>query len=66
MLSPKNSDDENDNGFVRVYPGKLQLQITDAFVNVPVNTDTTISDLVRDALNRFELPDYRIEDHRFV
>lgn len=58
--------DENDKGFVRVYPGKLQLQIEDAFVNVPVDNDTTVSDLVRDALNRFGLQDNKIEDYRFV
>ncbi|XP_055297893.1 diacylglycerol kinase theta isoform X7 [Sitodiplosis mosellana] len=56
--------DENDRGFVRVYPGKLQLQIEDAFVNVPVDNDTTVSDLVRDALNRFGLQDNKIEDYR--
>lgn len=58
--------DENDKGFVRVYPGKLQLQIEDAFVNVPVDNDTTVSDLVRDALNRFGLQDNKIEDYRCV
>lgn len=58
--------DENDQGFVRVYPGKLQLQIEDAFVNVPVNNDTTVSDLVRDALNRFGLQDNKIEDYRLA
>lgn len=58
------SDKENDKGFVRVYPGKLQLQIEDAFVNVPVDNDTTVSDLVRDALNRFGLQDNKIEDYR--
>lgn len=56
--------DENDKGFVRVYPGKLQLQIQDAFVNVPVDNDTAVSDLVRDALNRFGLQDNKIEDYR--
>ncbi|XP_031628773.1 diacylglycerol kinase theta isoform X2 [Contarinia nasturtii] len=56
--------DENDNGFVRVYPGKLQLQIEDAFVNVPVDNETTVNDLVRDALNRFGLQDNKIEDYR--
>lgn len=60
------SNEENDKGSVRVYPGKLQLQIEDAFVNVPVENETTVSDLVRDALNRFGLQDSRIEDHRFV
>lgn len=49
---------------MRVYPGKLQLQIEDPFVNVPVYNDTTVSDLMRDALNRFGLQDNKIEDHR--
>lgn len=58
------SDKENEKGFVHVYPGKLQLQIEDAFVNVPVDNDTTVSDLMRDALNRFGLQDNKIEDYR--
>lgn len=49
---------------MRVYPGKLQLQIEDAFVNVPVDNDTNVSDLMRDALNRFGLQDNKIEDYR--
>lgn len=57
-------DKENDKGFVRVYPGKLQLQIDDPFVNVAVDNDTTVSDLVRDALNKFGLQDSQIEDYR--
>lgn len=61
-----NSDKENEKGFVRVYPGKLQLQIEDAFVNVPVDNDTNITDLMRDALNRFGLQDNKIEDYRWV
>lgn len=49
---------------MRVYPGKLQLQIDDPFVNVAVDNDTTVSDLVRDALNKFGLQDSHIEDYR--
>lgn len=49
---------------MRVYPGKLQLPIEDAFVNVPVDNDTKVADLMRDALNRFELQDNKIEDYR--
>lgn len=51
---------------MRVYPGKLQLQIEDAFVNVPVDNDTNVSDLMRDALNRFGLQDNKIEDYRYA
>lgn len=58
------SDKENDKGFVRVYPGKLQLQIEEAFVNVPVDNDTIVSDLMRYALNRFGLHESKIEDYR--
>lgn len=58
------SDKENDKGFVRVYPGKLQLQIDEPFVNVAVDNDTTVSDLVRDALDKFGLKDNKIEDYR--
>lgn len=60
-----NSDRENESGFVRVYPGKLQLQYEDAFVNVPVDNSTNVSDLMRDALNRFGLQDNKIEDYRY-
>lgn len=65
-LTFTNRDKENDKGFVRVYPGKLQLQIDDPFVNVAVDNDTTVSDLVRDALNKFGLQDSHIEDYRWV
>ncbi|XP_037051988.1 diacylglycerol kinase theta isoform X6 [Bradysia coprophila] len=57
-------DKENDKGFVRVYPGKLQLQIDEPFVNVGVDNDTTVSDLVRDALDKFGLKDNKVEDYR--
>lgn len=60
----KCSDKENDKGFVRVYPGKLQLQIDEPFVNVGVDNDTTVSDLVRDALDKFGLKDNKVEDYR--
>jgi diacylglycerol kinase (ATP) len=64
-LSPSfstNSDKEIDKGFVRVYPGKLQVE--EAHVLVPVDNDTTIKDLIREALDRFGLPDHSIEEYR--
>lgn len=60
------SDRENDKGFVRVYPGKLQLQIDEPFVNVPVDNDTNITDLVRAALDKFGLQDTQVEDYRLI
>lgn len=59
-----NSDNEIDKGFVRVYPGKLQLQIQEPFVNVAVDNDSNVSDLVRNALNQFGLNDNPVEDYR--
>lgn len=58
------SEKENDKGFVRVYPGKLQIQIEEAFVNVPVENHTTAKDMIREALNMFELQTCQLEDYR--
>lgn len=59
-------DRENDRGFVRVYPGKLQLQIEEPFVNVAVDNESSVTDLVRRALNQFGLHDNPVEDYRWV
>ncbi|XP_073816607.1 diacylglycerol kinase theta isoform X7 [Musca autumnalis] len=55
---------DKDNGFVRVYPGKLQCSLEEPYVSVPVDTTTTIKDLIRDALDRFGLQDNPIDDYR--
>ncbi|XP_037913721.1 diacylglycerol kinase theta isoform X3 [Hermetia illucens] len=57
-------DKENEKGFVRVYPGKLQCSLEDPFVSVPVDNETTVKDLIRDALDRFGLQDNQIQDYR--
>ncbi|XP_059612129.1 diacylglycerol kinase theta isoform X2 [Phlebotomus argentipes] len=58
-------DNENDKGFVRVYPGKLQLDdIDESFVAVPVDNDTTVRDLIRDALNQFTLEGRNVDEYR--
>lgn len=57
-------DRENEKGTVRVYPGKLQLPIEDSFVTLQVDNDSTVKDIVREALNRFDLQDNPIEDYR--
>ncbi|XP_055679632.1 diacylglycerol kinase theta isoform X6 [Lutzomyia longipalpis] len=58
-------DNENDKGFVRVYPGKLQLDdIEESFVAVPVDNDTTVRDLIRDALNLFALEGRNVDEYR--
>lgn len=65
QLSLNSSEDENNEGSVRVYPGKLQHDAIDAaFVNVPVQNESTVSDVIREALNRFGLTESRVEDHR--
>lgn len=55
-------DRDNDSGEVRVYPGKLQVPIP--FCTVQVNLETTIDDLIREALNAFGLENLKIEDFR--
>ncbi|XP_058464786.1 diacylglycerol kinase theta isoform X4 [Malaya genurostris] len=55
-------DRENDHGFVRVYPGKLQVE--NAYVNVPVDNDTTVKDLISESLKKFGLQEHHIEDYR--
>ncbi|XP_030762048.1 diacylglycerol kinase theta isoform X2 [Sitophilus oryzae] len=54
-------DRENDKGEVRVYPGKLQ--VSQAFCTVPVDSNTTIADLIREALYRFDV-EYKCDDVR--
>ncbi|XP_050097601.1 diacylglycerol kinase theta isoform X1 [Anopheles aquasalis] len=55
-------DKENDHGFVRVYPGKLQVE--NAYVIIPVDNDTTVKDLICEALKKFGLQSHQIEDYR--
>lgn len=55
-------DRDNDQGEVRVYPGKLQ--VSQAYCTVPVNSGTTVSDLIREALKRFGLQDNNSEYYR--
>ncbi|XP_055618350.1 diacylglycerol kinase theta isoform X2 [Toxorhynchites rutilus septentrionalis] len=55
-------DRENDHGFVRVYPGKLQVE--NAYVNIPVDNDTTVKDLIGESLKKFGLQRHQIEDYR--
>ncbi|XP_040160364.1 diacylglycerol kinase theta isoform X2 [Anopheles arabiensis] len=55
-------DKENDHGFVRVYPGKLQVE--NAYVIIPVDNDTTVKDLICESLKKFGLQSHQIEDYR--
>lgn len=55
-------DRDNDSGEVRVYPGKLQ--VSQAFCTVPVDSSTTVADLIREALKRFGLQEFNCEDYR--
>ncbi|XP_050312450.1 diacylglycerol kinase theta isoform X2 [Anthonomus grandis grandis] len=56
-------DKDNDSGEVRVYPGKL-LQ-SRAFCTIPVDSNSTVADLMREALKRFDL-DYKVEELRCI
>lgn len=58
-------DRENDKGFVRVYPGKLQMDIEESFVTVPVNNETTVIEVIGDALEKFHLEsEFKVDDFR--
>ncbi|XP_076252006.1 diacylglycerol kinase theta isoform X5 [Rhynchophorus ferrugineus] len=54
-------DKENDKGEVKVYPGKLQ--VSQAFCTVPVDSNTTVADLIKESIERFDL-DCKCEDLR--
>lgn len=49
---------------MRVYPGKLQLNIEESFVTIPVDNNATVKDLIREALRRFDLQDNSLENYR--
>ncbi|XP_017144007.1 diacylglycerol kinase theta isoform X5 [Drosophila miranda] len=55
---------DKEKGHVRVYPGKLQCALEDPYVSVPVDNNTVIKDLIRDALDKFGLQDNQIQDYR--
>lgn len=59
-------DKEIERGHVRVYPGKLQMDIDEAFVLVPVANGTTVRDLIGDSLERFRIDaaEYQVDDFR--
>uniref|UniRef100_A0AAR5PUN9 Diacylglycerol kinase n=2 Tax=Dendroctonus ponderosae TaxID=77166 RepID=A0AAR5PUN9_DENPD len=52
---------DNYSGEVRVYPGKLK--ISQAFCTIPVDSKTTVGDLMKESLARFDL-DYQFEELR--
>ncbi|CAH1127087.1 unnamed protein product [Ceutorhynchus assimilis] len=54
-------DKDNDTGEVRVYPGKLL--VSQAFCTIPVDSNTTVADLMKESLKRFDL-DYKCEELR--
>lgn len=45
-----------------MYPGKLQ--VSKAFCTVPVDSNTTVRDMIKEALKRFGLEDYNADDYR--
>ncbi|XP_023315181.1 diacylglycerol kinase theta isoform X3 [Trichogramma pretiosum] len=47
---------------VRVYPGKLP--VSEAFCTVPVTRDTSVSDLIQEAITRFQLESDNCENYR--
>ncbi|XP_046673219.1 diacylglycerol kinase theta isoform X3 [Homalodisca vitripennis] len=55
-------DRDNDSGEVRVYPGKLQVPVP--FCTIRINAQTSITDLINEALKSFGLENLRHEDFR--
>ncbi|XP_048513108.1 diacylglycerol kinase theta isoform X2 [Athalia rosae] len=53
---------DNECGEVRVYPGKLQ--VSEAFCIVPVTEDSTVADLIQEALLRFGLENFKCDEYR--
>ncbi|CAB0040251.1 unnamed protein product [Trichogramma brassicae] len=51
-----------ESGEVRVYPGKLP--VSEAFCTVPVTKDTSVSDLIQEAITRFQLESDNCENYR--
>nr|CAD7198846.1 unnamed protein product [Timema douglasi] len=49
-------------GESRVYPGKLP--VSEAYCTIPVSSDITIADLIRESLGRFGLDNSKTEDYR--
>lgn len=56
-------DKDNDTGEVRVYPGKLK--VSQAFCTIPVDSNTTVADLMKESLKRFDI-DYKCEELRCI
>lgn len=57
-----NRDNEIEKGYVRVYPGKLQ--VSEPHVIVLVDDSTTVKNLMREALNKFGLKEHKLDDYR--
>ncbi|XP_078042805.1 diacylglycerol kinase theta isoform X12 [Augochlora pura] len=53
---------DSEAGEVRVYPGKLQ--VSDSFCIVPVTENTTVANLIEEALQKFGLENFNSEDYR--
>jgi hypothetical protein len=54
---------DRDEGEVRVYPGKLQ-EVQAQWCTVRIDSNTTIEDLTKLALDAFGMPDASAEDFR--
>ncbi|KAL5283231.1 DGKQ family protein [Megaselia abdita] len=55
-----------DRGFVRVYTGKLQMQAQEPFASIAVRNESTVLNLIEDAIQQFQLEgepiDYRCSE----
>lgn len=52
-------------GYIKVYPGRLNVtEIT--YCNVPVTSDSSVSDVMRDALDKFKLRTTDLNRYRLV
>lgn len=55
---------ETDRGEVRVYPGRVEVNSGTAFCTVPVDNETTMTELCAQALDRFALDKANTDDYR--
>ncbi|XP_034253198.1 diacylglycerol kinase theta isoform X2 [Thrips palmi] len=55
---------ETDRGEVRVYPGRVEVNSGTAFCTVPVDSETSMTELCAQALDRFALDKANTDDYR--
>lgn len=57
-------DSENDSGTIKVYARKLN--VSNPSLTIPVSTDITTEQVIKEAVARFRLPEENIETYQLV